>query len=779
MQSGFWPRVREARLVRVLAVYLAASWLILQATSLFIGSLDLPRWFMPAAIILLLIGLLVISATAWVQSHPTTATRAEAEEIPSSWEIDLGDMRNSVARGRLPHLTWARAILGGVVAFSLLFGLAGGYVLVQNRGSALSLPRAMAGTAGPGLAVLPFAVNDPALDRWREGMVDLLSTNLDGVGGLRTIDSRTVLARWREGLREQASPDLASALSIARRTGARYALVGSAVSIGRDVRLAAELYELEQGSDVGRSQVQGPPDSVYALVDKLSIDVLRTLLRGEKGELSKINLAQVTTASLPALKAYLEGEVLFRRSDYNGSIAPYQRAVEIDSTFALALYRLSAAYGWSENIRSDLANEAIERAARFAGRLPDREQSLVRGELALQRGTLDGLEILRQAVRKYPDDPEAWYLLGDTYEHLGVQALVPLDEADRAFARAVELDPTFSPAYNHPIEHAFVIDSDSSRAADLIERYGRIAGGSLYDRRYQLSFRLAFGDSATRRGAQAALDTIPYAFSGWCCLSTPPFAALWEEVLLAMRRRFPEQTTDASAGLFVSSIQRGKLASALHYLPDWPEFLYFAFAEGLPISPEVLDRTLTLSRTDSFPYVETFYAGAYAADRARWQANAEAVDWLRGEARRLLAEGDTTKARFTEAIAPGLQGYALWKNGRADEALPLLEAAQQRATGYASRDMINYHLRVWIGKILVEQGRAREAERYLGPRWRVREPLAALRLAKFYEEMGDFSKARESYEYFASSWRDADPELQPMVQEARAAAQRLSSAIRE
>jgi hypothetical protein len=73
MQPSFWSRVREARLVRVAAVYLAASWLILQATSVFIGSFDLPRWFMPAAIVLLLIGLLVISATAWVQSHPLLA----------------------------------------------------------------------------------------------------------------------------------------------------------------------------------------------------------------------------------------------------------------------------------------------------------------------------------------------------------------------------------------------------------------------------------------------------------------------------------------------------------------------------------------------------------------------------------------------------------------------------------------------------------------------------------------------------------------------------------
>jgi hypothetical protein len=184
MPPTFWSRVREARLIRVVAVYLAASWLILQATALFIQSFDLPKWFMPAAVLLLLIGLVIITATAWVQSHPLTSSRARAEEIPGSWEIDLRDVGRSVTRGRLPHLTWARAILGGVVAFSLLFGLVGVYVLVRDRGRSFSPPEAVAGAAAPGIAVLPFSVSSPRLEEWREGMVDLLSTNLDGAAGV-------------------------------------------------------------------------------------------------------------------------------------------------------------------------------------------------------------------------------------------------------------------------------------------------------------------------------------------------------------------------------------------------------------------------------------------------------------------------------------------------------------------------------------------------------------------------------------------------------------------
>ncbi len=49
---------------------------------------------------------------------------------------------------------------------------------------------------GDAAAVLPFRVAGPDSSVWREGLVDLLSINLDGVSGLRVIPPRTVLSRW-------------------------------------------------------------------------------------------------------------------------------------------------------------------------------------------------------------------------------------------------------------------------------------------------------------------------------------------------------------------------------------------------------------------------------------------------------------------------------------------------------------------------------------------------------------------------------------------------------
>jgi TolB-like protein len=289
--SRLWSRIRKGRLVQVLLVYLGVSWAVVQVVDDLRSMLGLPQWIGPVTIILLAIGLFIILATAWVQSHPLVDAREEADEVPGSWELALPEAVASVKQGRLPHLTWSRALVGGVVAFSLLIGVAGLFVLI--RGGDVLRPRDGAAAEAPdGIAVLPFAVRGEALDDWREGMVDLLSTGLDGAGGLRAIASRTVLARWHETVPGDVAPDESVALDVARQIGARYALMGSAVSIGPRVRIALDVYELD-GANARRVgapvQVEGHPDSVLVLVDQLGMQALALVLRDSRADLPPLD----------------------------------------------------------------------------------------------------------------------------------------------------------------------------------------------------------------------------------------------------------------------------------------------------------------------------------------------------------------------------------------------------------------------------------------------------------------------------------------------------------
>jgi hypothetical protein len=52
------------------------------------------------------------------------------------------------------------------------------------------------------------------------------------------------------------------------------------------------------------------------------------------------------------------------------------------------------------------------------------------------------------------------------------------------------------------------------------------------------------------------------------------------------------------------------------------------------------------------------------------------------------------------------------------------------------------------------------------------------RLGALYAARGDRAKAREYYGRFVDLWKDADPELQPLVVDARAALRQLSGGVR-
>lgn len=105
---------------------------MLQVVGQLCDLLSLADWVGPVALILVDVGFVVMLATARVQSHPLVERREAAEEMPGCWELALGEALQSLKNGALPHLTWARALLGAAAAFLLLFGTAGMYVVLRE-----------------------------------------------------------------------------------------------------------------------------------------------------------------------------------------------------------------------------------------------------------------------------------------------------------------------------------------------------------------------------------------------------------------------------------------------------------------------------------------------------------------------------------------------------------------------------------------------------------------------------------------------------------------------
>jgi TolB-like protein len=311
------------------------------------------------------------------------------------------------------------------------------------------------------IAVAPFDVVDNDLKLWHEGMVDVLSRNLDGAGPLRTVSPTLVVRRWA------GRADKESATSLAKATGARLAVFGSLIRSGGDsVRGSASIVDASSGRVLGEVERRDAMSRMDRLSDSLTIGLLREL--GKTRALGVAQMSSVGTTSLTALKAFLQGEQYFRKSAWDSALASYDRAIGEDSTFSIALARDGLTHGWVGGAADSMAIRNLLSSVKYNRGLSPRDSLLVAlgGQFAQLGLTPDAPPITalkalfgtaREGIRRYPNDPEMWFAAGDAQYHYGYgpQVGVPETEIVRSFDKAIALDSSFSPAYIHAIEMAF------------------------------------------------------------------------------------------------------------------------------------------------------------------------------------------------------------------------------------------------------------------------------------------------------------------------------------
>jgi tetratricopeptide (TPR) repeat protein len=292
------------------------------------------------------------------------------------------------------------------------------------------------------VAILPFSVNGQDSMNLGPGMVSLLGTKFDGAGDLRSVDARALLGYMQDAARPPYDP--ATGSRVARHFSARYYVLGDLFEVAGRLRVFAAFYEVGRERPVATAESEGESVQLFALVDSVVSELLAA--RGTTFKVS--SLAAYTTASLPALKAFLEGEQALRIGDFDGAAADYGRAVQTDSTFALAWYRLSEAGEYL--LRDDLATGAAAAADRWSSRLPERERTLLAARLAARRGHIDAaLELLAGAARSHPDDVEAWTQLAEIRFHYGPWRGESITLSREPWRRALALDPGLAAAPLH------------------------------------------------------------------------------------------------------------------------------------------------------------------------------------------------------------------------------------------------------------------------------------------------------------------------------------------
>ena len=721
-----------------------------------------------------------------VPAHVSTAIARTLAKNPDVRFPDVEAFCSALKGRDVPAATAARS-RGRRIAIPLAIvgALALGAVVmkVANRGGPSTLDANL-------IAVAPFAVLDPSLEIWREGLVDVLSRKLDGAGALRAVPPSLAVNRF------SGRPDATSAEALGRATGAGLVLIGTLYAQGPDsARIEAAVYDV--ASKRLRSEVQfvDATSQMARLTDSVAVLLLRDLGRGVPV------LSSLGTRSLPALKEFLQGEQYYRRSAWDSAASHYERASTIDSSFVLPLHRLTQVYGW----RGSLTDAAvIERAAQTArqARGLSRHDSLQVQAAALSSefvgsaptsprwgGFVDARRLLAEAVRLYPQSQDAAMTYADDIFHFGSLNYPGSEREMRAlFDRVIEIDSSFTPAYLHPIMLSLPLN-DTAGALRYARAHlardprdedadaARAVAQVLSSPRQAESFAALLDTASLRLLSQISqfLRSWPDENESAIRLSARYFERLQQSTPLreasATETRIRAQSL-AFRGHLVDAVKFLPAAlregSVLHYVGGRPAALELALLGALPTS--VAD-TLFLRLAHEPIGLWTGYIGipyfAMRRDTLTLKRFVMRIDSLR--------RTGPEAAALVSMLGGGARGYLALTRGDSVTALREFGTMPDSLMACAGCHV----WRLTQAQLLTRAGRWRDAEAILRSQphyWAT--PIGVLwtlERGRVQEQLGDLVSARDSYAYVVAAWRNPDESLKVYVAEAQRALTRLSS----
>ena len=723
--------------------------------------------------------------------RPQTAAEVLSvlEEVPTTASAQISGARAKAdaaiaAATTAPSMAPAAAAPSAAPARSRrgLIAAAGGAIALTAAAALFILQGRKPAAAGDAnlVAVAPFAVRGGAdLALWKEGMVDVLSRSLDGAGAIRTVAPSLVIRQAGERIDAATAPDLG------RRTGAALVVFGDLTQSGPDSVVArATIVDAGTGAPRGEAEVRDATTRMDRVAERLAIGILRELGGGE--------ISSIGTRSLPALRAFLQGQQHYRRASYDSAERSFKRAVEADSTFAVGWRGLATMLIRQGLDGSPVTKSYLERAIRFNSGLSTRDSLVLLADslrMAAARATTAAaavplvrrlVGVLSQATGQYPNDAELHFEKGDVGFHLGDLVDYPRRQILDDFWRSVQLDSTFLVNYFHAVDVAMEL-GDTARA----HRLANLAYTTYPTHAGTPSLRvigavLASPPTLTRE-TDRLLDSLPARYLSWTAYllaGWPDSARTGVQLAERLTERAPPRLTRADSlayrdARFRLLASRGHYARALAvYRPDTlpaSALVDLALLGAVP-RDSVAERARSWLRANAFSARVALRLWAMTGDTASLSAVAR---WATDTLRALTGPADTTMRRAAIVTGLGAGVYHALARGDTTDALRRVQAMPDSLCGGSP----------CIGgteaELLVAAGRGREALRIF-PRvmYSARQnPVSFARVhllrARAAEQAGDSRLAIESYRWVAAAWGEGDPSVRPIAAEAAAAVKRL------
>lgn len=543
-----------------------------------------------------------------------------------------------------------------------------------------------------------------------------------------------------------------AAREVCERTGSAAVVESSIATLGTSYVLGLTARSCSSGEILDREQVQAArkEDVLDALTR--AANVFRRRAGESLATIQKhdVALAEATTPSLEALKAYSNGWRVLASTGHFTALPLFQRAVEIDPGFAMAHASLARLYSVSED--PALAAASARKAYELRERATDREKFFISASYEIDvTGNLEKAQQTCEAwLQAYPRDAQVHgFLAGMIYP-----TFARYKEAVEEARKAIEIDPDLAIAYEIlAYNYQYLGQLDEARQALKRASERKLELPEYVVRQYDIAFLRADQVGMQRAAALAKGN-----------LAAEEWMAGHEAFVLAYSGRVREAKTmlrhAAEAGLRVSGRERSGLYTV-------PVALWSALFGN---APEAAQSAMEAVASSSERYVQ--YGAAFALALAGDSARSERLS-------------DELETRFSEdtgvrvSYIPAIRAQLALNGGDAVKAVNLLQTAAPYGlgalrvsvhAGFGSLYPIYVRGKAYLALHMAAEAVA-EFQKIVDHRSIVLfDPIGAVaqvQLGRAFALAGDTAKAKSAYTEFLMLWKNADPDI-PILNQAKA-----------
>jgi TolB-like protein/Flp pilus assembly protein TadD len=512
----FFEELKRRKVYRVAIAYVIVAGGIIQLGSAVFPAWELPDWALRLVVALLLLGFPIVLILAW-------ALDVTPQGIQATPPLRLSG--NGLAGKE--HRRRNIFLLG---AAGLAAAVAAGFLI---------LPHLTAKKMEKSIAVLPFENLSDDKDNafFADGIQDDILTNLSKIGDLKVISRTSVMGyRGKEKNARQIGKELGVSAILegsVRREGKRVRVNVQLINAGNDEHLWAEDYDRNL-------------DDVFAIQTDLAQRIAHEL-RAQLSPSEEEEMTRKPTENGEAYLAFVEAHnlqaALEDRDKLKQAAQLYERAIQLDPKFVLAIANLSILHSWiyhnfePTDAERDLAKKYADRALELAPDLP--EAHLAQG-YSLYYGARDFEGALREfgiAQRRLPNDADVYLVIGAIQRRQG-----KWQESTANLEKAVSLDPN----HTWPLQNLFFnyqMQRDFESANRVIDRALAIDPNSVS--LWGLKAKLAIDARGDLTVAEKGLAEYEQAKTrGELPKNQDPETVaeigLWKAGLLSERRKYPE-----------------------------------------------------------------------------------------------------------------------------------------------------------------------------------------------------------------------------------------------